>query len=121
MAEQFTMQVSDRSLRRVQISMAAVQAADQTAQAALQALQNMVGQARKGLDDALGAICDANDQTLPADYTLTVNQAAGSITISTDVQPAGVTMLPPLEGQTNGQANGQGLLSAVPADVQREP
>jgi hypothetical protein len=120
MAEQFTMQVSDRSLRRVQITMAAVQAADQTAQAALQALQGMVAQARKGLDDALGAICDANDEALPSEYTLTINQAAGTITITSDA-PTGPTMLPPLEpDQAAGHANGQGLLSAVPVDASRD-
>ena len=68
----FSMRVSDRSMRRLQITMAAMQAAEQTAQAMTSAGEGMVAQARKSLDEALGALCDANEQTLPEQYSLTV-------------------------------------------------
>jgi hypothetical protein len=77
----FTMRVGDRSMRRIQITMAAMQAAQQTAQAAQQAGESMVAQARKSLDEALGALCDANNQTLPEQYSLTVRVADGEVVI----------------------------------------
>lgn len=80
--EPFSMVVSDRSMRRVQIVMAAMQAAEQTARAASQAAEGMVAQARKSLDEALGSICDANDQTLPEQYSLTIRVAQGLIIIT---------------------------------------
>jgi lipopolysaccharide biosynthesis regulator YciM len=116
----FTMSISDRSLRRVQISMAAVQAADQTAQAAVQALQSMVAQAHKGLDDALGAICDANDQVLPDEYTVTLNQAQSTVTISDAAAAAIGTLLgaPGQPADAVGHANGHATLSVIPASAE---
>ena len=82
MPDSFTMQVSERSLRRVQITMTALQAADLTAKAAIETMQSVVQQQRRSLDEALAAICDAHDQTLPQDYTVSLDQAANTVTIS---------------------------------------
>lgn len=83
----FTVKVSDRSMRRVQIVMAAVQAADQTAKAATEAANSMVAQARKSLDEALGSICDAHDEVLPENYTLTLRVKDDEITITDNTVP----------------------------------
>lgn len=77
----YTLTVSERSLRRVQITVAALQAADQTAKAAAEAAQGMVAQARKSLDEALGAISDANDKTLPKEYTVKIDVNERTLTI----------------------------------------
>jgi ABC-type transporter Mla subunit MlaD len=82
MPDSFTMKVSDRSLRRVQLTMTALQAADQTAKAAVETMQGVVAGARKSLDEALAAICDAHDQTLPTEYTVSLDQANLTVTIS---------------------------------------
>lgn len=83
----FSMSVSDRSMRRVQVVMAAMQAAEQTARAATTAAEGMVAQARKSLDEALGAICDAHDQTLPDEYSLTIRVADGLVIITDQAAP----------------------------------
>lgn len=77
-----TIKVSERTMRRVQITMAAMQGVEQTAQATAQAAQNMVAQARKSLDEALGTICDAHDEVLPSEYRLSVNLAESTLTIA---------------------------------------
>jgi hypothetical protein len=110
---QFTVHVSDRSIRRVQIAMAAVQASEQTAQAAASAAQNMLDQARKSLDEALGAICDAHNEMLPEQYTLTIRPNDGTLTI-TDVNSTPEPMVLGLEEPTlNGKDHG---LEIVPQE-----
>jgi len=112
--EPFTMQVSERSLRRVQVSVAALQVADQMAKATMETLQQMVGQARKSLDEALGAICDANDQTLPPEYTVSLNQASNTVTIAPEsrsgAEEMGVSIMPgpapvPVPEPSNGEVH----------------
>ena len=79
---QFTVHVGERSIRRVQVAMTAVQACEQTARAVTNAAQGMLDQARKSLDEALGAVCDAHDQQLPEQYTLTIKPNDGTVTIT---------------------------------------
>ena len=108
--DQITVQVSQRSIRRVQIAMAAMQATEQTAKAAAAATQGFVEQARRALDDALGAICDANDQRLPDQYSITVKPDEGVITIIDNSPQIGlgdvalsVAPPPPLPVPINGK------------------
>lgn len=106
--ETFTVKVSDRSMRRVQIVMAAVQASEQTAQAAAEAAQSMVAQARKSLDEALGSICDAHDEVLPDEYSVTLKTKENEITVTPRQDPpTGTLLFPPTDAQ-NG--TGQSLV-----------
>jgi hypothetical protein len=107
----FSMRVSDRSMRRLQITMAAMQAAEQTAQAMTSAGEGMVAQARKSLDEALGALCDANEQTLPEQYSLTVRvEDRQVIILDTAIDNPGPEPPPgPMEN-----VSGPPQLSAVP-------
>lgn len=107
----FSMRVSDRSMRRLQITMAAMQAAEQTAQAMTSAGEGMVAQARKSLDEALGALCDANEQILPEEYSLTVRVDDRQVIIlDTSIGSPGAEPPPgPMEN-----VSGPPQLSAVP-------
>lgn len=95
-SRQFTVKVSERSMRRVQVTMAAVQAAEQTAQASAQAANSMVAQARKSLDEALGAICDAHDEQLPEEYSVSLRTREAEITITATPSMTGSGMYPTL-------------------------
>ena len=79
----------------------------------------MVGQARKSLDDALGSICDAHDEILPEQYTVTLNTKDCTITL-TDATPQpmagpGTTVVnaPPMDDSVVA-ANGTSHPSLVP-------
>jgi hypothetical protein len=112
--DSFTVKLSDRSMRRVQITLAAMQTADQTARAVAEAANSMVAQARKSLDEALGAICDAHDQQLPEEYSISLRVNDGEITIN-DVQPAqGSLLYPPQQGMPLDMLNGTHPPSLAP-------
>jgi len=111
----FTMHVSERTMRRVQIAMTAMQATEQTAKAAADAAQSMTDQARRSLDEALGAVCDAHDEQLPTEYTLSVRPKDGTITISDNNQqgmPVSFPTAPDLAVVANGQDHASALVEA---------
>jgi hypothetical protein len=74
-------------------------------------MQSVVGTARKSLDEALAAICDAHDQTLPAEYTvsldqnnLTVTISEGDATSAQDAPPDAVAVPVPANGVDHASA-----------------
>lgn len=119
MANPITLTISDRSLRRVQLVMAAYQSAEQTANATIQAAQGVVAQARKSLDEALGAICDAHDEALPEEYNVALNPRENKLTLTDLKQPLDMILgstLPTSSDMADlaGMANGTGHASALP-------
>jgi hypothetical protein len=103
--KQFTVNVSERSIRRVQVAMTAVQTCEQTAQAVMATAQNMLDQARKSLDEALGAICDAHNEQLPGQYTLQIKPNDGTLTITDATETpemVSVEVGPPPDHEGNG-------------------
>jgi hypothetical protein len=74
----FTLEVSDRSMRRVQVSLAGLNAAQQ----ALQAVQGVAAGAKNSLDEAMGSLADAAGMDLPAEYNLRLDLKAQTITVS---------------------------------------
>lgn len=112
-----TIKVSERSMRRVQIIMAAYQACQQTAAAVNQSAAGMVEQARKSVDEALGAICDAHDESLPEEYNVSLNLKDSTVTISetpvaTPGQPDDSVVA------SNGAGHPSGLPGASPSIVE---
>lgn len=119
--QSFTVSVGDRSMRRVQIAMAAYQAAEQTAKAMAQAGEGMVAQARKSMDEALGAICDSHNESLPEQYSISLRPGDGTITV-TDMAPmAAEPALPGPPPPGEAEANRNGNLHAVEALADATP
>jgi len=110
MQQQFEVQVSERSMRRVQIIMAAVQTAEQMSKAVTQTAEGIVQQARQQLTDALGTICEAHDEVMPTQYTIGVDVKTNTITITDNTPPTLISPLPFLDPDAN--PNGQGHASA---------
>lgn len=114
MQQKFEVQVSERSMRRVQIIMAAVQTAEQTSKAVSQTAEGIVQQARQQLTDALGTICEAHDETMPDQYTIGVDIKTNTITITDNTPPTLMSPLPFVD--PDAKANGQDHAS-VPVEA----
>jgi len=74
----------------------------------------MADQARRSLDEALGSVCDAHDEQLPTEYTLSVRPKDGTITISDNNYRGPVSMptVPDLAVVANGQDHASALVEA---------